>query len=50
MSLTDDDARMLNNLMKKDQGPMLYWLVNERPYSPATFSFPLMAAPEAKST
>ena len=29
-TLSDDDTKLLRNLNKKDRGPFLYWLINER--------------------
>jgi hypothetical protein len=29
-TLSEDDTKLLRNLNKKDRGPFLYWLINER--------------------
>jgi hypothetical protein len=29
-TLTEKDLRLLDNIILKDRGPMLYWLINER--------------------
>jgi hypothetical protein len=30
--LTEKDLRLLENVMVKDRGPLLYWLINERAF------------------
>ena len=32
-SLTKSDLQVLSSIVKKDRGPFLYWLLNERPSS-----------------